>query len=94
MASNEEGQQPLLHKPYDKEHYVEMLHMSNYEDRKEYYPNGILKRKLQLVFCKVENKYSVLETNYNEDGSLLDVAKGYTFRYIYDNKTVGHYKNT
>ena len=85
--------QPVLHKPYDKDHFIEMVMLSFTEDRIEYYSSGALKRKLSIIFCKEENQYCLLETNYNEDGSLLDMEKGYTFRRIYESKTVGYYKD-
>ena len=85
-------QQHQLHKSYDREHFVEMVMLSYTEDRVEYYPSGKPKRKLEVIFCSQEDQYCILETNYNEDGSLLDNDKGYTFRRIYDKKTIGYYK--
>ena len=85
-------QQHQLHKSYDREHFVEMVMLSYTEDRVEHYPNGKPKRKLEVIFCSKEDQYCLLETNYNEDGTLLDIDKGYTFRRIYNKKTIGYYK--
>ena len=87
-----ESQVPELHKRYDLEHFVEMVLLSYEEERIEYYPNGKTKRKLETIFCNQENQYCLLETNYNDDGSLLNIDKGYTYRKIYDKKTIGYYK--
>ena len=89
-----EPQTPALHKQFDRDHFIEMVLLSYTEDRIEYYPNGVIKRKLVLAFCHTEDQYCVLETNYNEDGSILDKEKGYAYRRIYDTKTVGFYPTT
>ena len=93
-ALSADQHQPQLHKLYDKEHYVEMVLCSNLEPRTEYYSSGIVKRRLEVVFCDEERKYCILETNYNPDGSLLDTDKGFTYRRIYHHKTIGYYKKS
>ena len=52
----------ILHKPYDKEHYVEMVLCSNIEPRTESYSSGITKRCLEIIFCDKEKEYCILET--------------------------------
>lgn len=86
--------EPLLHKLYDKEHFIEMVLLSIDDDRIEYYQNGKIKRKLMVTFCNKENQYCLLESNYNDDGTLIDNKNKYTFRRIYINKTIGYFINT
>jgi len=86
-----------LYKEYDNEHFIEMIICSNFEPRIEYYTSKQnydkqIKRKLEVIFCEKENEYCILETNYNIDGTLLDINKGYTFRRIYSKKTIGYHK--
>ena len=80
-----------IRRPYDREHFVEMIYCSMIEDRRSYYPCGAVKSRRSVSFCNKLNQYCVAEYNYTQDGKLITEETGFAIRRIYNTQTVAVY---